>query len=131
MPLYESTFVTRQDLSRADVNKLIDTFSDMVKNHGGKVVKHEYWGLRNLAYKIKKNRKGHYVMLAIDAPNEAVNELERNLRLNEDVIRNLTVHVESIEEGPSAMMQKSGRDDEGTSDSDAPAVAGPALEGAA
>jgi small subunit ribosomal protein S6 len=112
MPLYESTFVTRQDISRADVTKLVDTFTDILKQHGGKVVKHEYWGLRNLAYKIKKNRKGHYVLLAIDAPHEAIKELERNMRIHEDVIRNLTVHVDSIEEGPSAMMQKPGRDDE-------------------
>jgi small subunit ribosomal protein S6 len=113
MPLYESTFVTRQDISRPDVNKLVDSFTAIIKQHGGNVVKHEYWGLRNLAYKIKKNRKGHYVMLALDAPHEAVKELERNMRINEDVIRNLTVHVDAIEEGPSAMLQKTGRDEEG------------------
>jgi len=112
MPLYESTFVTRQDVSRADVNKLVETFTEVLKQHGGKVIKHEYWGLRNLAYKIKKNRKGHYVMLAIDASHEAIKELERNMHIHEDVIRNLTVHVDSIEEGPSAMMQKPGRDEE-------------------
>jgi len=112
MPLYESTFVTRQDVSRQDVTKLVDTFTDIVTQNGGKVVKHEYWGLRNLAYRIKKNRKGHYVMLAIDASHAAVKELERNIHLHEDVIRSLTVHVDSIEEGPSAMMQKPGRDDE-------------------
>ncbi len=112
MSFYESTFVTRQDVSRGDVNKLVDTFSEIIKTGGGKVVKHEYWGLRNLAYKIKKNRKGHYVLLAIDAPHDAIKELERNMRIHEDVIRNLTVHVDSIEEGPSAMMQKPGRDDE-------------------
>ena len=112
MALYESTFVTRQDVSRADVTKLVDTFTDIVTQNGGKIVKHEYWGLRNLAYKIKKNRKGHYVMLALDAPHAAVKELERNIHLHEDIIRSLTVHVDSIEEGPSAMMQKSTRDDE-------------------
>ena len=67
MSLYESTFVTRQDVSRADVNKLVDTFTDIIKQGKGKIIKHEYWGLRNLAYRIKKNRKGHYAMLAIDA----------------------------------------------------------------
>ena len=127
MPLYESTFVTRQDISRADVNKLVDTFADIIKQHGGKVIKHEYWGLRNLAYKIKKNRKGHYVMLAIDAPHDAVKELERNMHIHEEVIRNLTVHVDSIEEGPSAMMQKPGRDDEGV----LPEIIDAGLEGAA
>lgn len=124
MPLYESTFVVRQDVSRADVTKHIETFSAIITQNGGKVVKNEYWGLRNLAYRIKKNRKGHYVMLALDAPFEAVKELERNLGIHEDIIRTLTVRVEAIEEGPSAMMQKSGRDEE-SSDSAAP------LEGAA
>ncbi len=114
MPLYESTFVVRQDVSRADVTKLVDTFSDIITGNGGKVVKNEYWGLRNLAYRIKKNRKGHYVMLALDAPYDAVKELERNMGIHEDVIRTLTVRVDEIEEGPSAMMQKSGRDEETT-----------------
>jgi small subunit ribosomal protein S6 len=127
MSFYESTFVTRQDVSRTDVNKLVDTFAEIIRNAGGKIVKHEYWGLRNLAYRIKKNRKGHYVMLAIDAPHAAIKELERNMGLHEDIIRHLTVHVDSIEEGPSPMMQKSGRDDE-----DVPDVIEPGtLEGAA
>lgn len=112
MSLYESTFVARQDISRADVNKLVETFSEIVKLNGGTVVKHEYWGLRNLAYKIKKNRKGHFVMLALDAPYDAVKELERNIRIHEDIIRNLTVRVDAIEEGPSVMLQKSSRDEE-------------------
>ncbi len=127
MPFYESTFVTRQDVSRADVNKLVEQFSAIVKDHGGKVVKHEYWGLRNLAYRIKKNRKGHYVMLALDAPFDAVKELERNMRLHEDIIRNLTVRVDSIEEGPSPMMQKARGDEEGGESEPAAAP----LEGAA
>lgn len=114
MPLYESTFVVRQDVSRADVTKLVDGFSEIITSNGGKIVKNEYWGLRNLAYRIKKNRKGHYVMLALDAPFDAVKELERNMGIHEDIIRTLTVRVDAIEEGPSAMMQKSGRDDEGT-----------------
>lgn len=119
MPLYESTFVVRQDVSRADVTKHIEAFSGIVASNGGKVVKSEYWGLRNLAYRIKKNRKGHYVMLALDAPYEAVKELERNLGIHEDIIRVLTVRVDAIEEGPSVMMQKAGRDEEGA---DAPAA---------
>lgn len=125
MPLYESTFVTRQDLSRADVNKITELFSGIVRQQGGKIVKQEYWGLRNLAYRIKKNRKGHYVMLGIDAPHEGVKELERNIGIHEDVIRSLTVRVDAIEEGPSAMMQRTSREDETPQETDS-AVAGAA-----
>src|SRR5688572_13473778 len=99
MPLYESTFITRQDMSKQDVNNLTDSFGDIIKQNGGKVVKNEYWGLKNLAYKINKSRKGHYTMLALDAPTAAVKELERNMGINEDVIRSLTIRVEEIEEG--------------------------------
>lgn len=118
MPLYESTFITRQDLSRQDVTKLTESMSAIVAQGGGKVVKDEYWGLRNLAYKINKSRKGHYVMLAIDAPAPAVKEMERNLSHNEDVIRTLTIRVDALEDGPSAMMQQSRSREDGTSDSD-------------
>jgi small subunit ribosomal protein S6 len=112
MPLYENTFITRQDLSRQDINKLTDNFTAIVGQNGGKVVKNEYWGLRSLAYRIRKNRKGHYVMLAIDAPAAAVKEMERNMRISEDIIRTLTVRVDELEEGPSAMMQQArSRDD--------------------
>lgn len=112
MPLYESTLITRQDLSRQDITKLTDSLSTIVQTGGGKVVKNEYWGLRSLSYRISKNRKGHYAMLAIDAPAAAVREMERNIRINEDIIRALTVRVEEIPEGPSVMMQQSrGRDD--------------------
>lgn len=113
MPLYESTFIARQDLSKQDVTKLADGFTALIEQGGGKVVKNEYWGLRSLAYKINKSRKGHYVMLAIDAPPAAVKEMERNLRHNEDVVRVLTVRVDAIEEGPSAMLQQSRSRDEG------------------
>jgi len=112
MPFYEVTFVVRQDVSRADVAKLSDEFSAIVTGQNGKVVKNEYWGLRNLAYKINKNRKGHYVMLALDTEPAALKELERNIGLHEDVIRTLTVRVDAIEEGPSVMLQKSSRDDD-------------------
>jgi len=112
MPLYESTFITRQDLSRQDITKLSDGLTSIIEQGGGKVVKNEYWGIRGLAYRIRKNRKGHYTMLAIDAPSAAITEMERNMRINEDIIRTLTVRVEEIEEGPSAMMQQSrGRDE--------------------
>ena len=112
MSLYESTFIARQDLSRQDVSKLADSLSEIITGLGGKIVKNEYWGLKSLAYKIQKNRKGHYTMLAIDAPAAAIKEMERNIHINEDIIRSLTVRVDAIEEGPSAMMQQArARDD--------------------
>ena len=117
MPLYESTFITRQDLSRQDITKLSDSLTAIVEQGGGKVVKSEYWGIRTLSYRIRKNRKGHYTMLAIDAPPAAITEMQRNMGINEDIIRTLTVRVEEIEEGPSAMMQQSrGRDDYASDD---------------
>jgi small subunit ribosomal protein S6 len=114
MALYETTFIARQDLSRADVTKMTETFADIITNNGGKIVKTEYWGLRNLAYKINKNRKGHYTMFGIDAPASAINELNRNLGLNEEVVRTLTVRVDAIEEGQSAILNAARRDDEFT-----------------
>lgn len=109
MALYEATFIARRDISPQDVAKLTEQFSTIVTSNGGKVMKSEYWGLRNMAYKVKKNKKGHYVMLGLDAPAAAVKELERNLHLNEDVIRNLTVRVEELEQGVSAPMKESER----------------------
>jgi small subunit ribosomal protein S6 len=111
MALYEATFIARRDISTQDVTKLTDQFSAIITSNGGKVVKSEYWGLRNMAYKVKKNKKGHYVMLGLDAPSAAVKELERNLHLNEDVIRNLTIRVEEIEAGPSAPLKENERSD--------------------
>lgn len=112
MAFYETTIIARQDLSRPDLNKLVESLGAILENGGGKLVKSEFWGLRSLAYKIEKNRKGNYVMLAIDAPAEAQKEMERNIRLNEDVIRMLTIRVDALEEGPSAMMQQArSRDD--------------------
>ena len=112
MPYYENVFIARQDISAAQVEALADTFAALVGEQGGQVAKREYWGLRNLSYRIKKNRKGHYMMFNLDAPPAAVNELERNMRINEDVIRYLTVRVEALEEGPSAVMQNRGRGEE-------------------
>jgi small subunit ribosomal protein S6 len=106
MPLYESTFIARQDLSKQDVTKLADSLTGIVETSGGKVVKNEYWGLKSLSYRINKNRKGHYNMLAIDAPAPAVKEMERNMRINEDIIRMLTVRVDEIPEGPSCQMSQ-------------------------
>lgn len=118
MPFYESTFIARQDLSRQDIAKLTESMSAIVAQGGGKVVKDEYWGLRNLAYKINKSRKGHYVMLSVDAPAPAVKEMERNLRHNEDVIRQLTIRVDAIDDAPSAMMQQQRGRDESVSDAE-------------
>lgn len=112
MALYETTFIARQDLSRADVTKMTDNFAQIITDNGGKIVKTEYWGLRNLAYKINKNRKGHYTMFGIDAPAAAINELNRQMGHNEEVVRTLTVRVESIEEGQSAIMNAARRDEE-------------------
>jgi len=112
MPFYENVFIARQDISAAQVESLADTFAALVSEQGGEVKKREYWGLRNIAYRIKKNRKGHYMLFNLDAPPAAVNELERNMRINEDVIRYLTVRVEALEDGPSVVMQNRGRGEE-------------------
>ncbi|HWG81307.1 MAG TPA: 30S ribosomal protein S6 [Stellaceae bacterium] len=118
MPFYENVFIARQDISAAQVEALADTFTGIVAAQGGQVTKREYWGLRNLAYRIKKNRKGHYVLFNLDAPPPAVNELERNMRINEDVLRYITVRVDALEEGPSAVMQNRGRSEERDRDRD-------------
>ena len=110
MALYESVFIARQDISSAQTETLTDQFAQIIADNGGTVSKKEYWGLKSLAFRIKKNRKGHYVLLNIDAPSAAVIEMERNMRISEDVIRYLTVKVDQLEEGPSAMMQGRDRD---------------------
>jgi small subunit ribosomal protein S6 len=106
MPFYESVFIARQDISPAQAETLADTFTGILKERGGDVTKREYWGLRSISYRIKKNRKGHYIFLNVDAPPAAVQEMERNMRLNEDVLRFMTVRVDELEAGPSMMMQR-------------------------
>jgi small subunit ribosomal protein S6 len=106
MPFYENVFISRQDISATQVEALTEQFATIVKDNGGEVTKREYWGLRNLAFRMKKNRKGHYVLMNISAPAAAVAEMERNMRINEDVLRHMTVRVEALEEGPSTMMQR-------------------------
>jgi len=114
MPFYENVFVVRQDVASAQVEQLVETYETLIKDNGGNVTKKEFWGLKGLAYRIRKNRKGHFVLMNIDSPPGAVQELERNMRINEDVLRYITVRVEELEEGPSAMMQKRDeRDDRG------------------
>jgi small subunit ribosomal protein S6 len=120
MPFYENVFIARQDISAAQVEALADIFSTLVTEQGGQVLKREYWGLRNISYRIKKNRKGHYMLFNLDAPPAAVNELERTMRSNEDVLRYLTVRVEALEEGPSAVLLNRGRGDERDRDRDRP-----------
>jgi small subunit ribosomal protein S6 len=110
MPFYECVFIARNDVTQQQVEAIAEQVAALVAEGGGEVRKREYWGLRGLAYKIKKNRKGHYMLLGIDAPATAMPEVERQLGLNEDVLRSLTVRVEAIEEGPSAVLAKRGED---------------------
>ena len=105
MPFYESTFIARQDISANQVDSLAEGFTAVISENGGSVERQEYWGLRTLAYRIKKNRKGHYVLFYIDAPAGAVAEMERNMRLSEDVLRYLTVRVDELDPEPSVIMQ--------------------------
>jgi small subunit ribosomal protein S6 len=109
MAFYECNFVTRPDFSKADVQKLTDTLSKIVTDGKGSIIKSEYWGLRQLAYKINKMSKGHYTMLGIEASPATLKELERNMGINEDIIRTMTVRVDSMDATPSVMLQsKSG-----------------------
>jgi small subunit ribosomal protein S6 len=114
MALYEHVFISRQDLSSAQAEGLVEHFTAVLKDNGGNVLENEYWGLKTLAYKINKNRKGHYAFLKSDAPTAAVQEMERLMRLHDDVMRVMTIKVDEHEEGPSAVVQaKSSRDDRG------------------
>jgi len=110
VPLYEHVFLARQDLSQAQVDALAATATEIVEANQGKVTKTETWGLKSLAYKIKRNRKAHYVLLNIEAPAGVVAELERQTACNEDGIRYMTVGVDEHEAGPSVMMRKQDRD---------------------
>ncbi|MFM6854617.1 MAG: 30S ribosomal protein S6 [Sphingopyxis sp.] len=109
MAHYEHIFLARQDLSQAQVDALAEGATKIVEEHAGSVVRTETWGLKQLAYKIEKNRKAHFVMLAMDAPGDVVAELERQAAINEDIIRYLTIRVDEHEDGPSVMMRKSDR----------------------
>ena len=109
MPLYEHVFIARQDISPAQVEGLTETLAKVVTDNGGKIEKSEYWGLRNLQYKINKNRKGHYSLFNIDGPAAAVQELERQQKINEDILRALTLRVETLEEEPSPVLSRRDR----------------------
>ncbi|SLN14162.1 30S ribosomal protein S6 [Roseovarius gaetbuli] len=106
MPLYEHVMIARQDLSNAQAEGLVEHFGAVLTDNGGTLVESEYWGVKTMAYKINKNRKGHYAFLKTDAPSSAVQEMERLMRLHDDVMRVLTIKVDEHAEGPSVQMQK-------------------------
>lgn len=108
MAYYENVFIARQDIASAQVESLTEEFEKLITDQGGKVSKKENWGLRSLAYRMNKNRKGHYVLMNIEAEGPVIHELERQMRLHEDVLRYLTVKVEELDESPSPMMAKGG-----------------------
>ena len=118
MALYESVFIARQDVSAPQVEAMTDGFAALIEENGGKVAKREYWGLKNLSYRIKKNRKGHYVLFNLDAPSEAVREMERQMRLHEDILRYLTLRLDEIDDEPSIQMQNRNRDESRRRDGD-------------
>ena len=111
MALYEHTFLARQDISAQQAEALADHFKSVLEENGGKVGKVENWGLKTTAYRIQKNRKSHYIHMNVDAPASALSEMERQMRIHEDILRYITIRVEEHEEGPSAMMKKADRDD--------------------
>ena len=104
MAIYECVYIARQELTAAQAEQLSKDLTKIVSSNNGEIKNQEYWGLRNLAYKIRKNRKGHYTMFHVDAPSSTIEELERNMRLNEDILRYLTVKIDNLPEGPSVMM---------------------------
>ena len=141
MPYYENVFIARQDISSAQVDALADAFSEIITGAGGQIHRREYWGLKSLQYRIKKNRKGHYILLNIESTSEAMQEMERQMRLNEDLLRHMTVRTDEIPEGPSVMTQGRGDRERATRDGDdrppresrasdkpAPTVTAPAAE---
>ena len=111
MAFYEHVFLTRQDVSAQRVDELVEQFKGVIEVAGGKIGRTEYWGLKSLAFRINKNRKAHYTLMNIDAPHQAVTEMERQMRISEDVLRFLTVRVDELEEEPSVQVQKKERDE--------------------
>lgn len=105
MALYECVLIARQDISAAQAEALSEQFAQIIRDNGGTIEKTEYWGLKTLTYKVKKNRKGHYTLFNISAPAAAIAEMERNMSINEDVLRYMTVRVDELDANPSAMMQ--------------------------
>ncbi|RDI59863.1 30S ribosomal protein S6 [Microvirga subterranea] len=129
MPLYEHIFLARQDVTSQQVETMVDTYKDVIQQNGGTVEKTEMWGVKSLAYRIKKNRKAHFTMFNVNAPAQAVAEMERQMRINEDILRFMTIRVDELETEPSVMMQKRDRDERKDRerrerDGDAPAFGG-------
>jgi small subunit ribosomal protein S6 len=110
MPYYETVLIARQDLSDVQVNELTSAYGKIITDAGGKILKTENWGLRTLAYRINKNRRGHYVLIESDTDSAPVLEMERQMRLSEDILRYMTIKLEAPTEGPSVIVDKSGRD---------------------
>lgn len=110
MPLYEHVYLARQDITTQQVEAITQSIEELIKKEGGKIDKIEYWGLRQLAYKIKKNRKAHYTLININAPVSALNEVERQISLNENILRHLTIKVDEFNDGPSVMMEHKNHD---------------------
>jgi small subunit ribosomal protein S6 len=111
MPFYEHVYLARQDLSAQQVEELSAQYKGLIEQMGGTVAKTEYWGVKSLTFRMRKNRKAHFTLMNIDAPSTAIAEVERQERLSEDVLRTLTVRVDELEAGPSAMMRKADRDE--------------------
>ena len=111
MPLYEHIFMARQDVTSQQVEAMVDQYKGVIEQNGGKVEKTEMWGVKSLAYRIKKNRKAHFTMFNLDAPPNAVAEMERQMRISEDILRFMTIRVDALETEPSVMMQKRDRDE--------------------
>ena len=128
MAFYEHVFLTRQDVSGHRVDELVEQFKGIIEAGGGSIGKTEYWGLKSLAYRINKNRKAHFSLMNLDAPHEAVGEMERQMSLNEDVLRFMTVRVEELEEEPSVQMQKKDRDDKRRRERERPRIERPSEE---
>ena len=112
MPLYEHVFLARQDLSPQQVEEMTTLYKGIIEQNGGKVPKNEYWGVKSLSFRMHKNRKAHFTLFNIDAPSAAIKEMERQEGISEDVLRFITIRVDALEEGPSAMMRKADRDRE-------------------
>ena len=110
MPLYETIFIARQDVTEKHVKDMASKFATVIKDNGGELKNQEDWGLRTLAYKINKNRKGHYTLMHFDAPAKAMAEMERQMKLNEDVLRHMTLRMEELPEGPSYIMKSADQD---------------------
>ena len=111
MALYEHIFIARQDISSQQVDGLVDLITAVIEENNGKISKTEYWGLKSLAYRVKKNRKGHYTLMNIEAEHEAIAEMERRISLNDDFIRHMTLRVDQHEEGDSVQMRNKNRDE--------------------